>query len=295
MTRTAVAAKQELWLRIHGYEFENLVPPSLKDHLRELFGDNGASLLAFASKVAKKHNWPLAFTLRAIEEYKKYVYLGVTSKYVVSPPKLIDVIWHEHILFTKGYRDFCDDVLHQHFDHHPELVPFDPQTGIMDAQYHKILEYYEREFNTTPPADIWGTPKFSRARQEGSARPRLKSETPTQYGSDPLYSYFTDPTEFTPLHPHTKHHEFTGFGGSGEFGGGGVSRSFEVQETPSHHVHSQGHSHHHTDTPSHSDMGGHSSSDSGSHGGGDSSGASCGGSGGGCSSGGCGGGGCGGD
>ena len=158
MTRT----KRDLWLRLRQYHFADIVPTHLWHHVSAAFGSVDASTKAFASKIARKHQWSTPFALRAITEYRKFVFLGVTSDFVVTPSKVIDTVWHEHLLFTRPYREFCRDVLRQDFDHHPELLPTDTQTERYVRQFDATLAQYEREFHMPPPTDIWGTPKFKR-------------------------------------------------------------------------------------------------------------------------------------
>jgi hypothetical protein len=160
--------KQQLWLRLQEYHFDDLVPSNLTDHVAALFGGPDPSTRAFASKLARKLGWSPEFAARAIEEYKKYVYLGVTSDFSVTPSKVIDQVWHEHLLFSRPYRQFCGDVLRQDFDHHPELVPAAEQTGQFRAQYEATLARYEEEFGVAPPPDIWCTPKFAAERRRGA-------------------------------------------------------------------------------------------------------------------------------
>ena len=127
-----------------------------------MFGGADASTRAFASKLSRKLKWKTAFALRVIGEYKKFVYLGVVSSSPVTPSKVIDQVWHEHLLFTKAYRDFCKEVIGQDFDHAPELIPIEDQTLIFNDQYLDTLALYNTEFNAEPPADIWAVPKFDR-------------------------------------------------------------------------------------------------------------------------------------
>lgn len=68
--------KKELWLRLKHYRFEHVVPPQLMDHVTAAFGRTDASTKAFASKLSRKLGWTTAFSLRAIEEYRKFLYLG---------------------------------------------------------------------------------------------------------------------------------------------------------------------------------------------------------------------------
>jgi len=103
--------KKQLWLRLKQYHFDDLVPPQLSDHVRRIFGGTDPSTQAFASKLARKLGWTRVFSLRAIEEYRKFVYLGMVSEASVTPPKVIDQVWHEHLLFSRPYREFCRDVL----------------------------------------------------------------------------------------------------------------------------------------------------------------------------------------
>ena len=64
--------KKELWLRLRQYQFEDVVPTQLWDRVTEAFGGADASTRAFASKIARKHNWSTRYALRAIDEYRKF-------------------------------------------------------------------------------------------------------------------------------------------------------------------------------------------------------------------------------
>lgn len=249
----AASSKKDLWIRIRDYHFDNLVPPHLVDHVAETFGGPNASTRAFASKVAKKTGWDLSFALRAVEEYKKFVFLGVTADFFVTPPKIIDRVWHEHLLFTRSYREFCRTVLRHDFDHHPELVPTGDQTAVFQAQYEATLERYEAEFNMAPPAVIWGTPKFKSRRVDKTAKMKSKEVPAGDGGDSPLHTYFESDSSEGGF--------FSGFGGGGGFAGAGAERSWD-------------------------DSSSHDSSDGGDAGAGDSGGSGCSS---GCGGGGCGG------
>jgi hypothetical protein len=256
-------SKRDAWHSIANYHFANLVPIHLTDRVTQMFGGPDASTKAFASKLSRKLGWSTAFGLRAIHEYKRFVYLGVVSATNVTPSKVIDQVWHEHQLFTKAYRDFCRDVIYQDFDHTPELIPVPEQTLLFSRQYLSTLSLYRSEFNAEPPDDIWSVAKFQLDREEKQERSVDAVFCGGYYAADPPLHTLVDLPQA----------EFHGFGG-GESGGAGASDHYGT----GHHSHS------------------HSSSDSGH--GGDSSGG--GGSSDGCSDGGgsscsssCGGGGCG--
>lgn len=224
--------KKELWIRLRQYRFENLVPPTLVDRVKGAFGDNDAFTRAFAAKIAQKHNWTSEFAFLAIREYKKFVYLGTISHYDVTPPRVIDVVWHEHQLFTRGYREFCQTVLCRHFDHNPELIPFGEQTEVFSAQYLTTLAFYQHEFGTTPPAEIWGRPKFNQASVRGSVeKPEKKRADSSQASSDgdvPLFTMFTSGPDvnYAPIPVTFKS------GQGGDFGGGGATGTWGETTVP---------------------------------------------------------------
>ena len=210
--------KKSLWLRLREYQFNHVVAAGLWDQITARFGKSNPSLRAFAGKIAKKHNWKIPFALLAIQEYKKFVYLGTVSDFQVTPSKIIDIVWHEHILFSKAYREFCTVVVQEDFDHHPELIPMEEQTGRFSAQYLDTLALYKSEFDTDPPVAIWGDPKFDKALPDNKgyrSAPKKRSSNGQDYSMEaPLYSHFSN-------EPAAAYPEFSGFEG-GDFGGAGA-------------------------------------------------------------------------
>lgn len=210
--------KKELWTRIKNYHFDNLVSPSIWENISAVLGPGNASTKAFANKIMKKHKLPKAFVYRAIEEYKKFIYLGIISDFYVTPSKYIDIIWHEHILFSKGYRDFCNNVIHYQFDHQPELVATQDQTDIFTAQYEETLELYKTEFGMEPPENIWGLPKFSREKIGRATKKSIKKKRDDSSSTDPVSADSPLCSHYDDTSPEA---EFSGFEG-GDFGGAGA-------------------------------------------------------------------------
>ncbi len=215
--------KKELWLKLRGYHFDHLVPINLWQKVTAAFGGPDAFSKAFAAKIARKHGWSDKFALKAISEYKKFVYLGVVSDFHVTPSKIIDVIWHEHILFTSAYRQFCDEVICYQFDHHPELIPMADETGRFNAQYLDTVEFYASEFGFVPPTDIWGETKFDK---EQLKEKNYSSREKTAYGAYSSNTYYSNDSLST---------YFGGSGavelGGGDFGGGGASGDWSDRNT----------------------------------------------------------------
>ena len=258
-------SKKELWLRLRKYHFDHLVPPHLVDALRATFAGSDSSTQAFADKLARKLHWSRPFAIRAIGEYKKFLYLGLVADFPVTPPRVIDQVWHEHLLFSRGYREFCDQVLGREFDHHPELIPVDEQTERFKAQYDATLALYQTEFNSEPPSAFWGTPKCAAA--GGADKAKLRRSRDDQGvvfagGSDgPLHTQFGGSADGGGSHgamPEFGQGESGGGGGGGEWGGHGDG---------------------HAGADSTGSQGGHGAGDGGGHGGGDGGGSDGGGGG----------------
>ena len=215
--------KKELWEKIRDYKFNNLVPQSTFENIIEALGGKNVPVRAFASKIMKKHRLPRAFTFKAIEEYKKFIYLGVISDFIVTPSKYIDLIWHEHLLFSKGYRDFCDQVIHYQFDHQPELVSTQEQTSLYAVQYLETLDLYSKEFGMEPPGNIWDVPKFDKNKIDNVKKSKYKDSNSFYGGVGGDFS--SEPALYAHYDEGNLSNEFSGFDG-GDFGGGGASGDF---------------------------------------------------------------------
>jgi hypothetical protein len=81
---------KKLWDKILQFDFDS--PP----------GEYG-----FSTRLANENYWTRSFTEQAILEYKKFMYLAATSEFMVSPSEIIDTVWHQHLIFTQSYQDFC--------------------------------------------------------------------------------------------------------------------------------------------------------------------------------------------
>jgi hypothetical protein len=216
--------KRELWTKLNDYHFNHLVPPTIWHQITEKFGGTNASTEAFADKIARKHNWKHNFALTAIYEYKKFVYLGVIGNFVVTPSKIIDIVWHEHLLFTKAYREFCDEIIQYQFEHNPELIVLDEQTEKFASQYVKTLHLYRYEFGYDAPLAVWDLPKFSKEQLLSISKlyPQKKAKK-KEYGY--AYDGGAISSSDAPLSSYFDAGNFNDFGG-GDFGGGGAGADF---------------------------------------------------------------------
>lgn len=134
------ASEMNLWSRIDSYAFDAV-----------------DAALPFSARLARDNNWTLNFAKRAIEEYKKFVFLAMTAGHPVTPSDEVDQVWHLHLLYTRSYWDEFCKILGSPLHHGPT------QGGVHEgrkflAWYENTLSAYLKFFDIKPPADIWPVP-----------------------------------------------------------------------------------------------------------------------------------------
>ena len=121
--------------------------------------DSSSAIFPFSYKLAWEYQWTGIYTYRAIQEYKKFVFLAMVADHIVSPSTTVDRVWHLHLLYTHSYWDeFCGKVLKKPLHHSPSLGG--KQEGLKYHHYYQqTLETYQQYFDIPPP-DIWNSPKL---------------------------------------------------------------------------------------------------------------------------------------
>jgi hypothetical protein len=73
----------------------------------------------------------------------------------IVPCGAVDAFWHAHILDTAAYRDDCDRLFGQFFDHFPYFGLRDAQDAAdLTTAYDETLALYRRHFGDLPPG-VW--------------------------------------------------------------------------------------------------------------------------------------------
>ena len=115
----------------------------------------------------------------ALAAYKQFMVLKAVCKDFdatkLSPPPLVDEIWHEHILDTRGYRAFCDAAFEQFVDHDPDgVLDCGARRVRRERTLHKLKECFEDEYDR----HIWTYPlensfkrKYAVVRDEPGPQP----------------------------------------------------------------------------------------------------------------------------
>ena len=82
-------------------------------------------------------------------EMVKFLSLIHTTNEKLSPSLIVDLAWHEFILFTRYYQEFCMTNFNR-FIHHT------PSENEDHTIYQKTIECYIKQYGK-PPEHIWGT------------------------------------------------------------------------------------------------------------------------------------------
>jgi hypothetical protein len=129
---------ESLWQRILDFNLE---------HREEDYG--------FALRLAKENYWTQHFTAKAILEYRKFMYLAATSDFMVSPSPVIDDVWHQHLIHTQSYNEFCK-LLGKRIEHIPSTRSEADRNRFEQAK-QRTHELYQTTFGKAPAA-IWQQP-----------------------------------------------------------------------------------------------------------------------------------------
>ena len=114
----------------------------------------GNAEYGFQNRLAYENNWSSNFTLKVIEEYKRFMYLLCRCEHPVTPSRDVDQVWHLHLLYTKDYwLEFVPKL---------DKTPHHNPTKGGKNEGEKFIEYYENTlrsyrkiFQEEAPAGIW--------------------------------------------------------------------------------------------------------------------------------------------
>ncbi len=127
-----------LWERINSYEFD---APDTK--------------FTFVDRVARENGWTGELAGKAIDEYKKFIYLACVSEDPVTPSDAVDQVWHLHMTYTRNYwEQFCKETLKRELHHDPTQGGED-ENDKFHAWYDRTKYTYKKEFDSLPPEEIW--------------------------------------------------------------------------------------------------------------------------------------------
>lgn len=110
----------------------------------------------FSGRIAKKSGWNNATVRAVIFEYRCFLLLSAISDHPVTPPEAVDLIWHEHILYTRHYQEVLPGIIGKRLHHDPGGED-DHETH--RRQYQRTWRLYRRIFGTEPTDLVWPRPR----------------------------------------------------------------------------------------------------------------------------------------
>lgn len=100
-------------------------------------------------RLTRVEKWSKDDAVAVIKQYRRYLFLR--RKYpnqILPPSKEIDDAWHAHILHTRAYRKFCQQVFdynkEQFLDHNP--AEDEQSTVQFDKFFEQTQSLYKKEF-----------------------------------------------------------------------------------------------------------------------------------------------------
>lgn len=130
--------QQTLWVKIRNFELDEL-----------------NSSLTFTDRLARENGWTIEYSIRAIHEYKKFIFMLCISDYPLTPSDQVDQVWHLHLLYTKSYWvKFCQELIGKQIHHGPTKGGKEEGLKYND-HYEKTLRFYKNIFERDVPDDIW--------------------------------------------------------------------------------------------------------------------------------------------
>jgi hypothetical protein len=112
-------------------------------------------------KLVKDHICANEEEARALfRELKRYFYLSRIDRSTVWEmySLRIDEIWHQFVLFTRQYMDFCSRYYGAYLPHNPSNAPDQPKNApgrtVPVATFEEFQAYYEKTFGEPLP-DCW--------------------------------------------------------------------------------------------------------------------------------------------
>lgn len=137
-TNNLTEEENALWLKIASFNLD----------------DDGAAF-KFSQRLARENGWTLSFAKKAIEEYKKFIFLCCITKTGVTPSDQVDQVWHLHLTYTKSYwKDLCEQTISKEIHHNPTKGGQLENAKFNDF-YTETLQLYQEKFNSEAPKEIW--------------------------------------------------------------------------------------------------------------------------------------------
>ncbi|OJJ18766.1 hypothetical protein BKI52_24645 [marine bacterium AO1-C] len=113
------------------------------------------TLFPFYARLMQENNWDKGYTLKAITEYKKFMFLWSVAGVPLCAPAPIRKVWQLHLMYTHSYwREFCRGIFGKPI-HHSLTSGSESNYEEEAAVYSQLTKVYQQYFDMPPPRPIW--------------------------------------------------------------------------------------------------------------------------------------------
>ena len=120
------------------------------DHSK-LAGELLDSVPGLGAKIARACELESGDLKEILTEVLRFMHLVLLSSERLTPSHKVDLAWHEFILFTRAYADFCATHFDRFIHHHPGENESENKIG-----FKKLHYFYEKYFGFKPDSKYWG-------------------------------------------------------------------------------------------------------------------------------------------
>ncbi|GAA0192582.1 hypothetical protein GCM10009122_55450 [Fulvivirga kasyanovii] len=132
-----------------------MLKEDLWNSIRKFEIDDPESGFSFTDRLVRENSWTRDYAIRAIFEYKRFMYLICIAPHPLTPSDQVDQVWHLHLLYTESYwTDFCQNTLQRNVHHGPTKGGKEEKEKYSNW-YEETGQLYTQVFGSEPPADIW--------------------------------------------------------------------------------------------------------------------------------------------
>ncbi len=93
-----------------------------------------------------------ADSMLAVEEYRRFLGLLITEAAPLTPSKLLDEFWHQHVLDSRNYASFCSRTAGRFLHHIPN---YEKPHEFHDPAFRRTHNLYRKRFGNAPPDRVW--------------------------------------------------------------------------------------------------------------------------------------------
>lgn len=128
----------------------------LKENIDAVFDEklNSVSFKKLIWKLSESEEatWEKSDLDFAEKEYRRFLKLKyLYPEMALVPNKIVDKMWHEHILDTKSYRKDCKYLFGKFIDHYPYFGIYGKEDkNNLEASFQQTIAIYEKHFGDYP-------------------------------------------------------------------------------------------------------------------------------------------------